>query len=139
LYLFFQIVQTLQLRIEDLSATETNEMGMGSRVISVIMVAAVGETEFQNLPQFLEEEKGLIDRGQTEGGKALAYPLINLRSAGMGAIPGQDFHHGQPLRGEAETPFLQSAEHAPESFVAFAFPIGHVDVSVEELRKIIIK
>lgn len=120
--LLCKIIQPFPFRVHDLPTSGTDQMGMGGRVISVVMIAAVGEAQFQDLSQFLEQKEGLVDGGQTGGGKAFFDFFIELGRTGVGPVPGKDLQNGQALGGEAETAILKPAEHpfeAERSFFLF--------------------
>ncbi len=85
-----QMVQTGQVRVNNLFAPGTNQMRMGIGIVTVIAVAAVTETKLQDLTYFFDQRYGFINGGQTGGRKIDFDLLINPLDTGM-AIAGRQY------------------------------------------------
>jgi hypothetical protein len=91
------ILQTLQIRVNDLFAPGADEMGMRVRSVAVIAISPLRKTQFQDLVQFLEKGHGFVDRGQAGCGKTPFHLFVDVLYTWVPVTGSQDLEHSHAL------------------------------------------
>ncbi len=82
-YLPRHFLEVFQIRIFDLFALNTDQMGVRRRIVSVIPIAAVTEAEFHDLPKLFGKRDCLVYGCEAGRGEVFFDLLIYGFSAGM--------------------------------------------------------
>lgn len=109
------VFQAAQIRIDDLLAASANDMRVRVGLVAVVAVAAVRETDLQQLTDLLEKADRLVDGGDTGRGEIPTNRLVDLVDGGMADARGQHLDHGQPLGCDPELAPPQFGEHLIEA------------------------
>lgn len=115
--LFFHLIQAVENRINDFSALDADQMGMGIGFLSVVSVAAVGESQLKHFPQVFYQYNISVYRGKTHGWKIGLDLMINILHRWMAFAFRQNSDDGQPLWGDLVTIFSQLFENDIESCI----------------------
>jgi len=93
------ILEAVQIRINNSATLHAYDMGMGVGLITIIPVAAIWKTKFQNLSQGLDQKDGPIYSCKAHGRKVTLQLLIYGFHAGMAFTSGDNFHNSHALGG----------------------------------------
>ncbi len=92
-----EIVQPGDLRIDDLFASQADEVRVRIRPGAVISVPGIDKAELHDLAQIPQEGDRLVNGGETRDGKILFDPFINLLGAQVFLVLDQYLSDREPL------------------------------------------
>ena len=108
-----------QFGIHDFFALRADYMRVRCRIESVVAIASVGEAQFQDLIELLEEGDRLVYRGQARRGEFGFDFSVDIIDARVPFAGGENPEDCQALRRDAEIAPLQLGEHFINSFFWF--------------------
>lgn len=112
-----QLVEQADFRVDDVVAAGTDQVRMGVGFVAIIAVAAVGQADFQDFTELLQQIDGLVNRGQAEGGKEGSDLAINLLNARMLLGMEKSPQDGNALWGDSQTPLPEDVEDIVEALL----------------------
>ena len=91
------LCETGQIKVNNSLAFHANEMGMRKRLVTIVSVVPGAEFQFQQFPQFLEHNDGLVDRSQSGSGEIDFDLLKNVFNTRMSMALHQYPQYGKAL------------------------------------------
>jgi hypothetical protein len=116
-----EFIDAGDFRVHDLPAFGADGVGVGIWPVAVIAIAAVRESQFKYLIQFLEQRNGLVNRGDAGCWKSIPDFIIYFINAGVILTGGQDIDDGQSLRREAKIPTLYLGQYLRQAFFCLLY------------------
>jgi hypothetical protein len=93
-----QVLGQANLWIQDLLAVDADQVGMGIRLVAVVAVVAIAETQFQHLVYLFQDIQGFVDSRQARRRELLLDLVVQIGCAGMSVAGCQQPQQGDALR-----------------------------------------
>jgi hypothetical protein len=120
-HLFFHFIQAVQDRIDNFFTPDTDDVGMGSRFVSIVSVTPIREAQLKNFTKRFKQYNISVNRGKTHCGKIRPDLLINIFNTGMALTHGKNLNNSQPLGRYLVAIFPQFPDNGVSSFIV----VGH--------------